>query len=85
MEELGGSFQAAGGIIQHFMGVWSEELEGGHLRGGNLEKSEANRERGLLRLEEGILQKRIAGPLGRDSLFSQVYDCYMLFDLNKIL
>jgi len=64
MEQLGGSFHAAGEIIQHFMGVWEEELEKGPLRGEHLEKSEEERELGLLRLEKGILQKRIAGPLG---------------------
>jgi hypothetical protein len=64
MEQLGGSFRAAGEIIQHFMDVWSEELERGHLRGKPLERSEEERESGLLRLEEGILQKRLAGPLG---------------------
>jgi len=46
------------------MGVWEEELEKGPLRGEHLEKSEEERELGLLRLEKGILQKRIAGPLG---------------------
>jgi hypothetical protein len=65
MEEMGESIQAAGEIIQHFMDVWAEELEGGHLRGESLELSEAERESGLLRLETGILQKRVAAPLGQ--------------------
>ena len=65
MEQLGGSFKASGEILQHFMAVWTEELEMGHLRGERLEKSEEDRELGLEKLEKGILQKRIAGPLGR--------------------
>ena len=64
MDTMGRSFEAAGEVMQHFMDVLSEELELGYLRGRPHEQVTQETRQGLLRLEKGILQKRIAGPLG---------------------
>lgn len=74
LQQLGGGFQAAGESLQHFAEIWNEELEAAS---PDPEKPSAAAQppaaaeddnetrRGLLRLEKGILQKRIAGPLGK--------------------
>ena len=64
MDTMGRGFEAAGEVMQHFMDVLSEELELGYLRGRSHEQATLEQQQGLLRLEKGILVKRIAGPLG---------------------
>jgi hypothetical protein len=71
LQQLGGGFQAAGEVLQHFAEVWTEELEAAHLNpsksyaeGNPQAAADEERKLGLLRLEKGSLQKRIAAPLG---------------------
>lgn len=64
MEQLGKAFVAAGEVMQHFQKVMTEELELGYLRGEKMQAAAVQQKAGLHRLEQGILQKRIAAPLG---------------------
>lgn len=64
MDSLGRAFAAAGEVMQHFQKVMSEELELGYLRGEKMQVAAVQQKAGLHQLEQGILQKRIAAPLG---------------------
>lgn len=66
MQAMGDSLVAAGETLQHFYQVLSEELELGYLRGKEMKEAALEQQKGLLRLEKGILQQRIAAPLGRN-------------------
>ena len=74
LETLARAFQACGEILEQYFECWHEELAHAALPSKEREEREGERLEGIARLEKGVLNKRIALPLGGYLLYLGTHD-----------